>query len=61
MTETVTADPSSADDADSDTGGGSTYYDNCADARAHGAAPVRRGQPGYGRHLDRDGDGVGCD
>ncbi|MCZ7431797.1 excalibur calcium-binding domain-containing protein [Streptomyces sp. WMMC1477] len=19
------------------------------------------GQPGYGRHLDRDGDGVGCE
>ena len=32
-----------------------------ADARAAGAAPVRRGDPGYGRHLDRDGDGVGCE
>lgn len=42
-------------------GGSSTYYENCADARAHGATPVRRGDPGYGRHLDRDGDGVGCD
>lgn len=37
------------------------YYDNCAEARAAGAAPVRRGQPGYGTHLDRDGDGTGCD
>jgi hypothetical protein len=36
-------------------------YANCAAARAAGAAPVRRGQPGYGRHLDRDGDGVGCE
>ena len=26
-----------------------------------GAAPVRRGDPGYARHLDRDGDGVGCE
>jgi hypothetical protein len=34
---------------------------NCAQARAAGAAPVRRGQPGYGSHLDRDGDGVGCE
>lgn len=34
---------------------------NCAAARAAGAAPVRRGEPGYGRHLDRDGDGVGCE
>lgn len=36
-------------------------YANCAAARAAGAAPVRRGDPGYGRHLDRDGDGVGCE
>ena len=41
--------------------GGSTYYPNCAAARADGAAPVRAGQPGYGRHLDRDGDGKGCE
>jgi len=31
-----------------------------SDARDAGAAPVRVGDPGYGRHLDRDGDGVGC-
>lgn len=37
------------------------YYANCSAARAAGAAPVRAGQPGYGRHLDRDGDGVGCE
>ncbi|MEN3123294.1 excalibur calcium-binding domain-containing protein [Janibacter sp. LM] len=37
------------------------YYDNCSDAKAAGAAPVYRGQPGYGDHLDRDGDGVGCE
>ncbi|WP_335933035.1 excalibur calcium-binding domain-containing protein [Streptomyces sp. PTD5-9] len=42
-------------------GGGSVYYANCAAARAAGAAPVRAGDPGYGRHLDRDGDGVGCE
>lgn len=36
-------------------------YANCAAARAAGAAPVRRGGPGYGRHLDRDNDGVGCE
>lgn len=36
-------------------------YPNCAAARAAGAAPVRRGDPGYGSHLDRDGDGVGCE
>lgn len=37
------------------------YYENCAAARAAGAAPVRRGDPGYAAHLDRDRDGVGCE
>ena len=36
-------------------------YRNCDEARAAGAAPVRRGEPGYGPHLDRDNDGVGCE
>lgn len=41
--------------------GGSTYYANCSTARAAGAAPVRRGDPGYASHLDRDNDGIGCE
>ena len=36
-------------------------FRNCAAARAAGAAPIRRGQPGYGPHLDADGDGIGCE
>jgi hypothetical protein len=36
-------------------------FANCSQARAAGAAPVRTGDAGYGRHLDRDGDGVGCE
>tara|TARA_R110002020_G_scaffold406378_2_gene616448 strand:+ start:93946 stop:94272 length:327 start_codon:yes stop_codon:yes gene_type:complete len=36
-------------------------YRNCNEARAAGAAPVRRGEPGYGAHLDRDNDGIGCE
>lgn len=36
-------------------------FPNCAAARAAGAAPVRRGDPGYASHLDRDNDGVGCE
>ena len=40
-------------------GGGA--FRNCSAARAAGAAPVRRGDAGYGPHLDRDGDGVGCE
>lgn len=39
----------------------SVYYKNCTAAREAGAAPVRRGDPGYASHLDRDGDGIGCE
>ncbi|MEU4178374.1 excalibur calcium-binding domain-containing protein [Streptomyces sp. NPDC026589] len=42
-------------------GGGSVSYANCTAVRNAGAAPIRAGDPGYGRHLDRDGDGVGCE
>lgn len=41
--------------------GGGVYYPNCAAARAAGAAPIYRGQPGYASHLDRDGDGIACE
>lgn len=37
------------------------YYANCTAARAAGAAPIYAGTPGYGTHLDRDRDGIGCD
>ncbi|MGA4862011.1 excalibur calcium-binding domain-containing protein [Streptomyces lavendulocolor] len=50
-----------AADTDTDTDSGSVYYANCTAARAAGAAPVHRGEPGYASHLDRDNDGVGCD
>jgi hypothetical protein len=39
----------------------SVVYANCDAVRAAGAAPVRRGDPGYSRKLDRDGDGIGCE
>lgn len=54
-TETVTQAPPAADS------GGAVYYRNCSAARAAGAAPIYRGSPGYGSHLDRDGDGVACE
>jgi hypothetical protein len=38
-----------------------TYFPNCTAARAAGAAPIRAGTSGYGRHLDRDGDGIACE
>lgn len=52
---------SSSSSGGSSSGGGSVRYKNCAEARAAGAAPIRRGQPGYASHLDRDNDGVACE
>ena len=40
---------------------GGASFRNCSEARAAGAAPVRRGDPRYASHLDRDNDGVGCE
>ena len=34
---------------------------NCSAARAVGLAPAYRGQPGYWRTNDRDGDGEACE
>lgn len=39
----------------------SVYYKNCAEARAAGAAPIHRGEPGYRAELDRDDDGIACE
>ncbi len=37
------------------------YYANCTEAKAQGAAPLYRGQPGYRLALDRDDDGIACE
>ncbi len=37
------------------------YYRNCAEARAAGAAPIYRGQPGYRPEMDGDSDGIACE
>lgn len=42
-------------------GGGSASYANCTEARNAGVTPLRRGDRGYSRNLDRDGDGVACE
>jgi len=39
----------------------SVYYANCSEARAAGAAPLKRGEPGYRPKMDRDGDGIACE
>jgi hypothetical protein len=36
-------------------------YKNCTDVKAHGAAPIHAGDPGWDPKFDRDGDGVGCE
>jgi len=40
---------------------GGFFYKNCDAARAANAAPLSATAPGYGPHLDRDRDGVGCE
>lgn len=37
------------------------YYKNCTEVREAGAAPIMKGDPGYSKKLDRDGDGIGCE
>ena len=42
-------------------GSSGTFYKNCSEARAAGAAPIYRGEPGYREKLDRDNDGIACE
>ena len=62
-TPTTSATPTPAPDVDplalwDDNGNGRI---TCAEARAHGIAPVRRGHPAYQYMNDADGDGVVCE
>ena len=36
-------------------------YRGCREARAAGVTPLYRGTPGYGAHMDGDGDGIACE
>ncbi|MFE0185626.1 excalibur calcium-binding domain-containing protein [Streptomyces olivaceus] len=36
-------------------------FDNCSEAYAAGHSNIPKGSEHYGKHLDRDNDGVGCD
>lgn len=38
-----------------------TFYRNCKEAWAAGAAPLYRGEPGYRPEMDGDGDGIACE
>ena len=53
--------PASSDPGYAPPAASSVYYDNCAAARADGAAPLVSGEPGYRPGLDRDGDGIACE
>lgn len=37
------------------------HFSSCKEARAAGYSHIRRGEPGYSPHLDRDNDGIACD
>lgn len=39
----------------------SIHYDGCSEVRVAGKAPLYRGDPGYGEHMDGDNDGVACE
>lgn len=53
--------PPATDEPTPDSGGKAAHYANCTAARAAGAAPLRRGEPGYRPGLDRDNDGIACE
>ncbi|WP_370946017.1 excalibur calcium-binding domain-containing protein [Amycolatopsis sp. cg5] len=53
--------PAPTTKAQPESSGGSAHYANCAAVKRAGAAPLHRGEPGYSRQLDRDGDGVACE
>lgn len=40
---------------------GNHPFENCSEAYASGYSGIPEGDRHYGSHLDRDGDGIGCD
>lgn len=55
--------PLSAPDpeAEANTADVPTHFSSCKAAKAAGAAPLHRGEPGYSSKLDKDGDGTACE
>jgi cytoskeletal protein RodZ len=58
---TTTSRPPTTTATATPTTGVTVFYANCTEAKAAGAAPLRRGDPGYRPALDRDGDGIACE
>jgi len=54
--ETKTTEPTASASISS-----TVVYQNCAEVRAAGKAPLHRGDPGYSPALDKNGDGIACD
>ncbi|WP_448610025.1 HNH endonuclease family protein [Geodermatophilus sp. URMC 60] len=55
------SDPSTDVAVDAAPAPSATVYADCDAVRAAGAAPIRRGEPGWSDGFDGDGDGVGCE
>jgi hypothetical protein len=58
---TPSTSPSRQPTATPDASAAPVSYQNCAEVRAAGKAPLHEGDPGYSRQLDRNGDGIACD
>lgn len=59
--DTLTPDKKMNQSPKTNSSNGDVYYKNCTEARKAGAAPLYKGEPGYAKHLDRDGDGIACE
>ena len=55
------AQPETKTDTKAEKASENVTYNSCAEVRAAGKAPLKRGDPGYSTKLDRDGDGVACE
>lgn len=59
-TQTPTA-PTSPKSSETPGQEATVVFQNCAEARAAGKAPLHRGDPGYSEKLDKNGDGIACE
>lgn len=57
----TTAPPAPKPPAPAPTSAPNVYYKSCKEAKAAGATPLHKGQPGYRVGLDGDNDGVACE
>ena len=37
------------------------YFKSCKEAKAKGYSNIKKGEEGYRKELDRDGDGIACE